>query len=76
MSLWGVPRISSLAVPVGQAILADWQQAEIVVREDAMLAVDRSGEHFVNNTLVLRLEGRFGFAVKRPSSFAVLDLVA
>ena len=76
MSLWGIPRISSLAVPVGQAILADWTQAEIVVREDAMLAVDRSGEHFVNNTLVLRLEGRFGFAVKRPSSFAVLDLVA
>ena len=76
MSLWGVPRISSLAIPVGQAILADWTQAEIVVREDAMLAVDRSGEHFVNNTVVLRLEGRFGFAVKRPSSFAIMDLTS
>ena len=41
-----------------------------------MIAVDRSGEHFVNNTVVLRLEGRFGFAVKRPSSLAVLDLTA
>ena len=76
MSLWGVPRIASLAVPVGQAILADWTQAEIVVREDAVLAVDRSGAHFTNNTVVLRLEGRFGFAIKRPSSFAVLDLTA
>ena len=75
-SLWGIPRVSSLAVPVGQAILADWTQAEIVVREDAMLAVDRSGAHFVNNTVVLRLEGRFGFAVKRPSSFAIMDLTS
>ena len=75
-NIWSVPRIPSNAVTAGTALLADWNQAEIVVREDATLALDRSGENFTKNLVTLRVEGRFGLAIKRPASFAVIDLAA
>ena len=46
------------------------------MREDATLAVDRSGELFTKNLVVLRLEGRFGLAIKRPNAFVEIDLTA
>jgi hypothetical protein len=58
--LWTILRVPSVAVPVGTAILGDWKQAEIVVREDATLAADRSGDNFTHNLVQLRLEGCFG----------------
>lgn len=74
--LWKVPRVRSNAVAAGTAILGDWNQAQVVVREDATLALDRSGENFTRNLVVMRLEGRFGFAVKRPNAFVEIDLAA
>lgn len=73
---WSVPRIPSNAVDAGTALLADWNQAEIVVREDATLALDRSGESFTKNLVTMRLEGRFGFAVKRPNACVEVALAA
>lgn len=75
-NIWRVPRIPSTAVAPGTAILGDFDQAEIILRENATLAVDRSGELFTKNLVVLRLEGRFGFAVKRPNAFVEIDLTA
>lgn len=72
--LWKVPRVRSNAVAAGTAILGDWQQAQVVVREDATLALDRSGTNFTRNLVTMRLEGRFGFAVKRPNAFAEIAL--
>jgi HK97 family phage major capsid protein len=72
--LWKVPRVRSNAVAAGTAILGDWQQAQVVVREDATLALDRSGENFTKNLVTMRLEARFGFAVKRPNAFAEIAL--
>jgi hypothetical protein len=45
-----------------------------VFREDATLALDRSGENFTKNLVTMRLEGRFGFAVKRPNAFVEVAL--
>ena len=42
--LWKVPRVPSNAVAAGTALLADWRQAQVIVREDATLALDRSGK--------------------------------
>jgi HK97 family phage major capsid protein len=75
-NIWSVPRVPSNAVAAGTALLADWNQAEIVVREDATLALDRSGSNFERNLVTMRVEGRFGLAIKRPASFAVIDLAA
>lgn len=75
-TLWAFPRIASLAVPAGTAPLADWSQAEPIIREDATLAVDRGGSLFETNQVRFHVEGRFGLAVKRPSAFAVVNLIA
>jgi HK97 family phage major capsid protein len=75
-NIWSVPRIPSNAVAAGTALLADWNQAEIVVREDAALALDRSGVNFTKNLVTMRVETRAGLAIKRPASFAVIDLAA
>lgn len=74
--LWKVPRVPSNAVAAGTALLGDWRQAQIIVREDATLALDRSGENFTKNLVTMRLEGRFGFAVKRPNAFVEVALAA
>jgi HK97 family phage major capsid protein len=74
--LWRIPRVTSAEVPAGQAILADWRQARLIVREENQLAADRSGTNFTNNLVQLRLEGRYGFGVLRPAAFAVVDLTA
>ena len=74
--LWKVPRVRSNAVAAGTALLGDWQQAQVIVREDATLALDRSGENFTKNLVTMRLEGRFGFAVKRPNAFVEVALAA
>lgn len=75
-SLWRIPRVRSTAVAPGTAILGDWQQSKLIIREDATLAIDRSGENFTRNLVVMRLEGRFGFAVKRPNAFVQIALAA
>lgn len=73
-TLWSIPRVPSTSLAVGTGILADWSQAELVVRQDAEVAVDTSGDLFSHNQAVMRVEGRFGLAVKRPAAFAMLDL--
>lgn len=73
-SLWTLPRVPSVAVPVGTAVLADWTGAELKTRQGATLHVDASGEHFDKNTVRFRLEGRYGLAVTRPASFVEVDL--
>lgn len=69
-------RVRSNAVAAGTALLGDWQQAQVVVREDATLALDRSGENFTKNLVTVRLEGRFGFAIMRPNAFVEVTLAA
>jgi Phage capsid family len=66
-------------MPAGSAILADWTQAAILVREDvATLAATQATVDGVNlwetNQVVVRSEGRYGFKVRRPQAFAVVEL--
>lgn len=75
-SLWTIPRVPSNAVPAGTALLADWGQAQLQVRQDATLHIDTSGALFTKNEAIFRMEGRFGIAVKRPSAFVSVDLTA
>lgn len=74
--LWRLPRVVSAQVPAGTAILADWRQARLVIRQNATLAAGQPGDLFTRNQVQLRLEGRYGFAVLRPSAFAIVDLTA
>lgn len=81
----GVHRVTSLGVKPGQAILADWRMAKLLVREaEQTLAATQgtatlNGEQvslFERNLCQLRAEGRFGFSVMFPGAFAVVDVSA
>ena len=71
-----LPKIVIPGIPAGVAVLADWTQCKLFVREDVKLDADRSGANFTNNSVVLRAEGRYGFGVLRPQAFAIVDLTA
>ena len=73
-TIWRIPRVPSTEIQQGTAILADWDQSQLVVREDATVALDRSGDNFTKNLVTMRVEGRFGFAVLRPGSFASINV--
>lgn len=75
-ALWALPRVTSVAVPRGTGVLADWNSARLLTRQDATLHVDAGGEHFTHNTAQFRLEGRYGLAVQRPAGFVSVDLTA
>jgi HK97 family phage major capsid protein len=71
----GVSRVSSLAVPAGTAILADWSQLRLLVRQaEHTLAATQAGDLFARNQVMLRAEGRYGIELLRPQAFAVVDL--
>lgn len=75
-ALWALPRVTSVAVPRGTGVLADWTSARLLTRQEATLHVDAGGEHFKHNTAQFRLEGRYGLAVQRPAGFVSVDLTA
>jgi HK97 family phage major capsid protein len=78
--LWGLPVVCSVSCPVGVAWLADWTgSTKLYVREDARLDWSENtfdpnalgagvgASDFARNMIRFRAEGRFGFAVTRPS---------
>ncbi|CAN5757905.1 hypothetical protein BH09ACT7_BH09ACT7_18320 [soil metagenome] len=70
------PRVISASVPQGTAVLADWDQLCLYIREGVRIDVDAGGVLFTKNQAILRAETRIGVGVLRPASFAVVDLTA
>lgn len=68
------PRVVSPTMPQGTAILADWSQLKLFVREDTRIDIDVAGDLFSSNQFVMRAEARVGVAVLRPQAFAVITL--
>lgn len=84
--------VPSTAVPVGQAILADWSQAVVVLRandgvrlsahdglpyRDPVTGATDGTNLFERNLVQIRAELRAGgLAVTRPKAFTVVDLTA
>lgn len=71
-----LPRVPSAAVPAGTALLGDFRQARLFVRQEATLDVDRSGDLFDTNRCKLRCELRAGFGVTLPMAFVSIALTA
>jgi len=69
-----IPVVVSTSVPPGTALLGDWRQVRVFVRENMRLDADRSGVNFERNQVILRAEGRFGIGVLRPQAIAVVHL--
>lgn len=72
----GVRRlVLSPAVASGTALLADWTQVRLGVRQDAhVLAATQAGDLFRTNRVMLRAEGRYGLKFLRPQALAVVHL--
>lgn len=67
--------VVSPAVPAGIALLADWRQFRLGVREaENTLAATQAGDLFETNRVKLRTEGRYGFKALRPQAAAVVHL--
>ena len=76
-TLWGLTRVSSLGVPVGQAVVADWTAAFLLDRENVSVAVsDSHSDYFVKNQVAILAEGRWAFGVLVPPRFVICDLTA
>jgi HK97 family phage major capsid protein len=76
-TLWGLPLVVSRAVAQGTALVGDFNQATVYVREGVTLRIsDSDQDAFVRNQLVFLAEGRFGLAVWAPSAFVLVDLAA
>ncbi|NUL43749.1 phage major capsid protein [Cellulosimicrobium funkei] len=73
-ALWRVPRVTSVAVPVGTAVLGDWNGAELKHRQEAVLHIDTGGDLFKRNQVQFRVESRPGLAVTRPGAFVKVDV--
>lgn len=71
-----IQRVVSPSIPAGTAILGDWSQVKIFVREEMRLDIDAGGELFTKNAAVMRAEIRVGLGHLRPTSFAIADLTA
>lgn len=75
--LGDVPWVTSPALPAGTALLGDWRQVGILVREGARMDVNtNSGDLFDRNEVKLRAEQRVGLAVRRPQALAIVHLSA
>ncbi|MGP5678489.1 phage major capsid protein [Glutamicibacter arilaitensis] len=73
-ALWEVPRVTSVAVPAGTAVLGDWDRVDLLTRQEATLHVDTGGALFDKNQVKFRVEGRFGLEVKQPDAFVKIDI--
>lgn len=72
--LFGRPVVLSNKVPAGTAIIGNFTQTIVTVREDIELAWSDGGDLFTTNTARFRAEGRFGFNVLQPSAFTIATL--
>jgi len=75
-TLWSLRRVVSNAVPVGKAILGQWNLAIVAVRETARVEWRDGGDEFKKNIVAFRGEQRAGFALTRPDAFAEVATAA
>lgn len=73
-TLWSIPRVTSVAVAAGTAVLGDWAAAQIVTRQEAVLHVDTGGDLFKKNQVMFRVETRAGLAIQQPGAFVKIDI--
>ena len=62
-TIFGVPVVRTTAVTAGEAIVADWSAAALVVREASTIAwADAHSDLFIRNQMIVRVENRVRFS--------------
>lgn len=73
--LFGLDVHTSTLIPAGTAVIGDWNQALLTVRNDVQLAwTDAGAENFNRNRVTFRAEARVGFNALYPQAFTVANL--
>jgi predicted phage gp36 major capsid-like protein len=76
-TLWGLPVVESLAVPIGTGYVGDWTKAILWDRQQAAVTVTDSHEDFfVRNLVAVLAELRAAFGIIQPNAFVQIDLTA
>jgi HK97 family phage major capsid protein len=72
--VWGIPTVVSAALPVNTAILADWSNGMLFMREQATVDWSEGAGGFEHNQISARCEARVGLGVLRPRAFVKVTL--
>lgn len=76
-TVWGVPRIESSAIPVGQALMGDFRAVQFLVYEAlSVLAFNQHKDYAQRNLVYIRAELRALQMIRQPAKLAVLDLTS
>ena len=69
--LWGLPVVTTAAVPSGKYVMADFALgATIFDRQEVAVEIDREGDDFRKNLLTIRAERRLGLGVEDAAAIA------
>jgi HK97 family phage major capsid protein len=77
-TVWRLPRIESLAMTAGTALVGAFKQgATVFQREDpVILTADQHSDFFIRNLVAVLIEERLGLAVFFPAAFVLITFKA
>lgn len=74
---WGMPRVSSIAVPKGTAIMGDFRTMHLLDRDPLQIvAFNQHKDYAQRNLVYIRAERRAMQLIRKPAAFAVIELTA
>jgi HK97 family phage major capsid protein len=73
-NVWGVPVVTSPAVPEGECFVMDSSQTMLLDRASPVIEVGYTDDDFTRNLVVLRAELRAGLAVLSPTAVLHFDI--
>lgn len=72
-TLWGMRVVLDTNMPVGTALVGDFTQAILYVRDGvSVVATDSHSDFFVRNLIAVLAEGRYALAMPRPQAFCTV----
>lgn len=76
-TIWGLPRVVSSAVPVGNAIVGDFRKAIIWERQPLTVSMyPQHSDYAIKGLVALVAQARAAFGVIHPEAFCTVDLTA
>lgn len=72
-TLWGLRVVLDTGMALGTALVGDFSQAILYVRDGvSVIATDSHSDFFVRNMIAILAEGRYALAVPRPQAFVTV----
>lgn len=76
-TVWGLPVVEDETAAQGTGYVAQWNLAQLWVRENATIRVSEShSDYFTKNIVAILAEMRAAFGLVRPAAFVSMDLTA